>query len=120
MNENMKDLIQFQKHTYNNIIIRKSKKDTYFSRFFNDIFGCFILITKRMSSYNDRLFPTRNDFWYGSTNYWFSKYSSTEYISDGTIRTGPHFFQIEFCENQTILMLINKKYVKSAFFGKGK
>lgn len=59
------------------------------------------LITMSMSANSDWLSPTRDKTRNGLADDGFSEDCATKDVSDGTIRTQPHFLQLEFCREYT-------------------
>jgi hypothetical protein len=58
-----------------------------------------ILISKSVSSNYYRFFPARNESWNVANYDGLSKYGSIEDISDGSIWTFPHLFQLELFDS---------------------
>jgi hypothetical protein len=61
-----------------------------------------ILISECVPADNDGLFPSRDESWDVLDNDWFSEDSSIEDVSDGSIGTFPHFFQVELLDSGLI------------------
>lgn len=62
----------------------------------------FVLITESMSSNNNRLFPSWNQFWDVVDDNGFSEDSTIEDVSDGTVGAFPHFFEVELLDSSFI------------------
>lgn len=64
--------------------------------FFNLKISGSVLITKSMSSNDDWFFPRRNESGNIFNDNRLSEHSSSNMVSNGTIRRFPHFFKLEF------------------------
>ena len=52
------------------------------------------LVAMSMPSNHNWLFPSRDQSGNFLANDWFTEYSTTKDVSNGAIRTSPHFFQV--------------------------
>ena len=77
-----------------------SRKDNLkLSWFVNSKVSGFVLITKGVSSDNDRFLPSRDKSWNIADHDRLSKDSSIQVISDGSVGAFPHLFEAEFLDS---------------------
>lgn len=57
------------------------------------------MVSESVSSDNDRFFPSGNESWNVINDDGFSEDSTVEDVSNGTIGTFPHMFEIEFLDS---------------------
>ena len=82
--------------------IISSKNDFKCSRLINSKVCCFILISKCMSTNDDWFCPSRNQSGNIFNNNRLSEYCSIKNVSNGSIWTFPHFFQVKLFNSSLI------------------
>ena len=88
-------------HSWFAAIIR-GERDLDSSWFVNSIILATILISEGVSSNDDWRGPSWNASWDVGDNNWLSENSSIKDVSNGSIWTSPHLFQVEFL-NSTLI-----------------